>query len=312
MIKLLASQAPLALRNASLYKEVPFIGILEPLMEKKRRFMAIDKQRRALLITAATAVVLALITVPVPMRISGSAAVAAGQTESVRAEEDGVVQTVLVHEGERVAPGTPLVQMADWGQRAAVASAEARYNTAMAQMSQALVNNDATLAGQRQLETQYLRGELSRAQEQMERTTIRANIDGIVATAHPENLTGRKVTTGDDLVDLIRTSEAIVDVSIPQRNVALVRASNPVSVKLESFPARTFRGTVRVVSPAGQVVGEDRVFYARVAVPNADGSLRPGMQGFCKIRAGLQPLGYVLFRDVSAWMWAKLWAWFGW
>jgi len=312
VIKLLASQATLALRNASLYKEVPFIGILEPLMEKKRRFMAIDKQRRALLITAATAVVLALITVPVPMRISGSAAVAAGQTESVRAEEDGVVQTVLVHEGERVAPGTPLVQMADWGQRAAVASAEARYNTAMAQMSQALVNNDATLAGQRQLETQYLRGELSRAQEQMERTTIRANIDGIVATAHPENLTGRKVTTGDDLVDLIRTSEAIVDVSIPQRNVALVRASNPVSVKLESFPARTFRGTVRVVSPAGQVVGEDRVFYARVAVPNADGSLRPGMQGFCKIRAGLQPLGYVLFRDVSAWMWAKLWAWFGW
>ena len=36
IIKLLSSQATLALRNASLYKEVPFIGILEPLMEKKR------------------------------------------------------------------------------------------------------------------------------------------------------------------------------------------------------------------------------------------------------------------------------------
>ena len=149
VIKLLSSQATLALRNASLYKEVPFIGILEPLMEKKRRFLAIDRRRRALIITGATAMLLALVTVPVPMRVSGTAQVAAGQTQSVHAEEDGVVQKVLVQEGEKVAPGTPLLQMADWEQRAAAASVAARYNTAMAQTAQALVNNDAPLAGQR-------------------------------------------------------------------------------------------------------------------------------------------------------------------
>ncbi len=74
VIKLLSSQATLALRNASLYKEVPFIGILEPLMEKKRRFLAIDRRRRALIVTGATAVLMALVTVPVPMRVSGTAA----------------------------------------------------------------------------------------------------------------------------------------------------------------------------------------------------------------------------------------------
>jgi hypothetical protein len=36
------------------------------------------------------------------------------------------------------------------------------------------------------------------------------------------------------------------------------------------------------------------------------------MQGFSKIRAGLRPLGYVIFRDIAVWAWAKLWAWFGW
>ena len=71
---------------------------------------------------------LALVTVPVSMRVSGTAQVAAGQTQSVRAEEDGVVQKVLVQEGEKVAPGTPLLQMADWEQRAAAASVAARYN----------------------------------------------------------------------------------------------------------------------------------------------------------------------------------------
>ena len=74
----------------------------------------------------------------------------------------------------------------------------------MAQMAQALVNNDATLAGQRQLEAEYLRGEMSRAEEQMGRTTIRSDIDGIVTTPHVENLVGRKVAAGDPLIDVVK------------------------------------------------------------------------------------------------------------
>src|SRR5208337_1107891 len=50
MIKVLAGQATVALRNASMYREVPFIGLLEPLLEKKRRFMALEKRRRLALI----------------------------------------------------------------------------------------------------------------------------------------------------------------------------------------------------------------------------------------------------------------------
>src|SRR5205085_7440855 len=40
LIKVLASQTTVALRNASLSKEVPFIGLLEPLLPKKHKFMA--------------------------------------------------------------------------------------------------------------------------------------------------------------------------------------------------------------------------------------------------------------------------------
>jgi RND family efflux transporter MFP subunit len=250
--------------------------------------------------------------VPIPLRVSGNASVAAGQTQSVRAEEDGVVRRVLVQEGQKVEPGTPLLQMADWRERASLAGAQARYNTAMAQMAQDLVSNDATAAGRRQLEADYLRGEVSRGAEQLSRTTVRSEIEGIVATPHVEDLTGRKVTAGDPMIDLIRTAHSTVDVEVPASDVSLVRAGNPASIKLETFPSQTFHGTVSVVSPSGQVVGDNRVFFARIAVANPDGSLRPGMQGFGKVRTGLRPLGYVLFRDPSVWIWEKLWGWFGW
>jgi multidrug efflux pump subunit AcrA (membrane-fusion protein) len=114
------------------------------------------------------------------------------------------------------------------------------------------------------------------------------------------------------MIDVVGTDQAIVDVAVPERDVTLLQAGDGASIKLESFPARTYRGTVSVVSPEAEVVGEDRVFYARIAVPNADGSLRPGMQGYAKVRAGFRPLGYVMFREIGAWAWAKLWTWFGW
>ncbi|HVT97408.1 MAG TPA: efflux RND transporter periplasmic adaptor subunit, partial [Acidobacteriaceae bacterium] len=312
VIRILASQATLALRNASLYKEVPFIGILEPLIEKKRRFMAIDRRRRALILALAAALVLILIVVPVPMRVSGDAQVAPDQTEYVRAEEDGVVQQVFVHEGERVAPGTPLAQMADWPARAALAAIQARYNTAMAQAADALVRNDTTAAGQHQLDANYLRGELARAAEQVSRMTLRAQVAGVVATPHVENLAGRKLALGDPIMEIVSTQNVVADVAVPERDISLLRVGDSARVKLEAFPTQTFSGTVNVVSPAGQVVGENRAFYARVAVPNPDGHLRPGMQGFGKVRTGLRPLGYVIFRDPALWVWSKLWGWFGW
>ncbi|MGA8528806.1 MAG: efflux RND transporter periplasmic adaptor subunit, partial [Acidobacteriaceae bacterium] len=293
VIKILASQATLALRNASLYKEVPFIGILEPLIEKKRRFMALERGRRAVMLGSLAAVVLILVLAPIPLRVAGSAQVAPDQTQYVRAEEDGVVQKVFVHEGDRVASGTPLAQMADWDQRAAVAMLQARYNTAMAQVSQALVNNNATVAGQRQLEANYLRSELARATEELSRTTLRAQMDGVVATPYVEDLVGRKLSLGDPIMELVSTDSVSVDVAVPERDVSLLRVGDPARVKLESFPARTFGGRVGVVSPASQVVGDDRTFYARIMVPNPDGRLRSGMQGYGKIRTGLRPLGYV-------------------
>jgi GAF domain-containing protein len=56
IIKVLAGQATVALRNASLYREVPFINLLEPLLQRKKRFLALEKRRRWLMIAGAVAI----------------------------------------------------------------------------------------------------------------------------------------------------------------------------------------------------------------------------------------------------------------
>jgi GAF domain-containing protein/multidrug efflux pump subunit AcrA (membrane-fusion protein) len=312
IIQVLANQATVALRNASLYKEVPFIGVLEPMLEKKRKFMAMEKRRRTTALAAMSTVLLFLVLVPMPMRIDGVASVAPGRTEFVRADFDGVLETVFVREGQRVEHGTVLAQMQNWEQTADLARAQAKYNTAIEEMNHALASNDGGLAGRRRIDADYWRVEVERARGKLEASQLRARINGVVATPHVEDISGKKLTAGSPVMELVDTTAVMVDAAVPERDISLLRPGQVAAVKLESFPTRTFHGQVVILSPKGEVQGDGRVFYARVEVPNEEGALRAGMEGRAKINAGWRPAGYVLFRDLGMWFWSKLWSWFGW
>lgn len=312
IIKVLAGQATVALRNASLYRDVPFIDLLEPLLQKKKRFLAIEKRRRWLMIAGTATLGLFLVLCPLPMRVSGGATVASAHTAQVQAGVDGVVKNVYVREGDHVQQGAVLAELEDWDYRAELAAAEARYSEAMATMNRALAQGDGTLAGTERVKADYFKAELVRARERLERATLRAPFDGVVATAQVQNSVGRRLMHGDTLAEIIDVSHVTVDVAVPEDVATLLRSGERASIKLESFPLRTFRGNVSVVSPRGEIESEQRVFMARVNVPNQDGSIRAGMQGHGKVFVGWHPAGYVLLRGSAMWLWGKLWSWFGW
>ena len=312
IIKVLAGQATVALRNASLYREVPFINVLEPLLQRKKRFLAMEKRRRRLVIGLAAAAGLFLILCPLPMRVEGNATIAPVRSAQVQASVDGVVKNVFIREGDFVRQGTVLAELEDWNYRADLADAQAKYGEAMATMNRALVQNDGTLAGTERLKVDYFKSELMRARERLDRTSIRAPFDGIVTTAQVINSVGRRLMHGDTFAEIVETSPVTADVAIPEEDATLLRSSEPASIKLESFPLQTFRGEVTVVSPQSEVESERRVFMARVKVLNVDGAIRPGMQGRGKVFVGWHPAGYVLLRGAAMWLWGKLWSWFGW
>ena len=134
----------------------------------------------------------------------------------------------------------------------------------------------------------------------------------MIATPHIDTFAGRRLQFGDAFAEVIDTSSAVVDVAVDASDVSLLRTGENAAVKLNSYPTRTFRGQVAVVSPKGEAQGDARVFYARVAVPNADGAMRTGMEGRGKISSGWRTSGYVFFRKPVIWIYSHIWNWFGW
>ena len=312
MIKVIAGQATVALRNASLYQEVPFIGVLEPLIQKKNKFKALPATQRAAILGFIALAAIFLAAVPIPMRVDGSAVVAAASTAQVEPEVDGVVRKVYVREGERVTRGDVLADLDDWDYRASLSEAQAKYQSAMSQANRALASNDGAEAGIRQVQAQYWAGEVQRTQQEMDKTHLRAPISGWITTPHVEDMAGRKLSSGDNFAEVQDSSATSIDVAIDEADLSSLHAGDKAAIKLEGYPTKTFHGTVSVVSPEGHVVQDERVFYARVALPNSDGLLRPGMQGEGKIFAGWRPIGFVLLRRPVMWLYSKLWNWIGW
>src|SRR4051812_15708466 len=314
LIKIIAGQVTVALRNADMYKEVPFIGILEPVMRRKDKFMRMEKTKRTTYAIGTAVGALLLVLIQIPMRVDGAATVGAAHLAQVQAQVEGTVKQVYTKEGQQVKQGDVLADLEDWDYRAGFAAAQAKLNAANSAMNQALAGNEGSEAGVQRVQVEYWRSEVDRARERLDKTHLRAPISGVVSTPHIQSLTGRHLAVGDPFGEIADTSAATVDVAVDENDVALLNhPKNPMgaSVKLDGFPSATFKGTVGVVSPKSEASGDHRIYYARVSVPNPDGDMRPGMQGRGKINSGWRPLGYVLLRKPAMWIWSLLWNWFG-
>ena len=312
ILEVLAGQATVALRNAQMYKEVPFISVLEPVLVQKRKFMAMKKRRRTLIYAVGAAALFFFVACPLPLRVDGDAVVAPVRRALVQPEVEGVVGRVLVREGEAVKRGQVLAEMEAWNLRSAVAEAQAKYESARLKMNHALATNDGTEAGVERVQADFWKAELGRAQQLLEKAQLRSSIDGIVATPHVETFAGRKLQQGDSFAEVLDTSQAVVDVAIDDTDAGLLKDGQKVVVKLNSYPTRTFRGDVEIVSPKASLFKDETVFFARVGVPNSDAAIRAGMEGRGKVRVGWYPAGYVFFRRPFLWFYAKAWYWLGW
>jgi len=311
MIKILAGQATVAIRNALLYREMPLISLLEPLVQRKQRLLRSSRSRRLIFAGVLVAVVLFLVFCPLPMRVSGVAVVAPEHLVTIAAPVDGNVEAVFAQEGERVAAGQVLGAMNDWQWRSELASSEANYQKAVLVMESDLAHGSPA-AGADRAQVEYLRAQTERARMRVGNARLRSPIAGIVVTPNLQNAAGEHLDAGASFAQVLDLSSAVVNVAISQADAALLRVGQHAAIKLDSYPQRSWHDAVAIVSPEAQPGNGERSFAARIPLPNGDALLRAGMTGRAKIFIGFRPAGYVLLRRPALWAWQTLWNWIGW
>lgn len=212
------------------------------------------------------------------MQIEAVGTAMANESVQVTSKSANTITAIRFVEGARVRRGQVLVELDDAEIRAEVAAAEAALAESENQFnrSRSLVSQQALSASQLDTVEATLktnRARLAAARARLADTVIRAGFDG--HTGFRNVSVGALIAPGTVITTLDDTSLIKLNFRVPEANLFVLERGLPVTATTVGLPGRTFRGEVTQVD--SRVDPVSRSILVRAQLPNADGTLRPGM-----------------------------------
>ncbi len=164
--------------------------------------------------------------------------------------------------------------------QAAFDGAREQVKTAQAHLvaGEAQVSNVQALVKQRD-------SQLAQARVDLEKTTIRAPVDGTVVkkSVEPGQTVAASLQAPELFVIARDLRQMQVETSIDEAEVGRIRVGQAASFTVDSFPGRVFNGTVSQMRKAALVVQNVVTYTAIIATSNPDLRLFPGMTANVRI-----------------------------
>ncbi len=131
-----------------------------------------------------------------------------------------------------------------------------------------------------------LEAEVARYRDEVERTVVRAPINGVVVAEH--TAVGEWLSPGDPVVEVMDVSDLEVTVEVPERYFGGIEVGDAVEASVSALPGVTITGKVRSVVPKANP--QARTFPVKVAIPNESGKVGSGMLASVRLPIGaVQP-----------------------
>ena len=210
--------------------------------------------------------------------VSASGRIEAVQAVELRADEPGRVLELTFREGQRVAAGTPLIQIDNALLRAQAARAAAERDLArqqLARVERLRAENAASPADLERVQAAARSAEAALAvlELQIERTTVRAPFSGSVGQRFVS--VGDYVTNATPLLTIQTTDPQRAVIEVPERYAGDLRVGQEVEFTVASEPGRTFTARVEFIDPVVQP--ETRMIVVKARAPNRERLLKAGM-----------------------------------
>ena len=162
---------------------------------------------------------------------------------------------------------------------AAIGSADAQLKVA-----QAMLESSRAQAKQK-------KAALDQAQIDLDHTTIRAPVDGVVVSRAVD--VGQTVAASLAAPILFTIAQDLtkmqVETSVDEADIGKIRLDAPVTFTVDAFSGRTFTGEVTQIRKAAQVVQNVVTYTVVVGVSNPEGKLLPGMTANVKLVVAEKP-----------------------
>ena len=194
------------------------------------------------------------------------------------AELPGLIREVDFDSGRTVKRGAVLVRLDTTNEEAQLAAAVADAQLAKITVERARALRKGGANTPVELDAAEARAKQTQAavaniRATITKKTIRAPFDGRVAMKQVER--GQIVSPGTPVATLQSVDPIYAEFSLPQQALADLKTGQIATMRVDSFPGRTWQGAVSTVN--SEVDPATRNVRVRATFPNKEGVLRPGL-----------------------------------
>jgi putative peptide zinc metalloprotease protein len=287
--------------------------------KKKEELMAWRITRAQTIGFAAVALLIAL--PPIPSSISSGFILEPAQQADVRATVPGEIQRVFVGESDVVREGQIIARLDNPAVETEVAVEAQEFALAQAHMRAAEASADPGAISAASREAAKVEQALQVAKVKAAQLDIRSPIAGVVTTPELAQTVGMHFKEGEAFCHISARTEMRARILVRDWQMPDVHQGAPISLKVTTYPMRTYSGRVERILPATAAdqpvsnpvkltsYGQELTNYIAVIAdfPNSDGSLREGMTGTAKIFSSPRPLAWQWGRGAWRWLRSQVW-----
>ena len=197
---------------------------------------------------------------------------------NILAEVRGMVEEVLVEEGDHVKQGDLIARLDTSDYENTINSTRASYNLALTNLKRLSGLHEQEIIAQAEYdsikaEAASLEADLAIAEMQLKRCYIRSSISGIVNVLPAQN--GLYLAVGDPVATVLDIDRVKVIVGIPETDVDAVRKIDRFEVMIEALHEKKISGSKNFLAVAPE--SQAQVYRLELEVGNKSGEILPGM-----------------------------------
>jgi membrane fusion protein, multidrug efflux system len=207
------------------------------------------------------------------------------QQADLMAKVAGYLDAIYVDRGDRVRAGQVLAMISQPELEHQLQQAQANYDFAKVTYERTRELFAKDLIAKQNLDDAANKYEVAKRMLDVQRTYLQyarivAPFDGYVTKRYvdPGALIAQgssSASGGNTVVTVMDLSQVKVLVNVPERDIGSVHLTDPVSLTVDAYPDRTFRGKVTKFAPA--LDPSSRTLLVEIDVPNEELTLKPGM-----------------------------------
>lgn len=191
---------------------------------------------------------------------------------------NGLVNQILVEEGDHVKNGSLLLKIDDREAQAVFKSSQATYDERKSQWERAQETFEKKIVSKEAHDQAKYNFEKSEADFQSSKlqlayTEIRAPFEGVITKRFVEN--GGMLSPGQKVFTIVDTVPLLARIHLPEREIAKVKVGQTADLKLEALPDQSFQAKIKMINPV--VDPTSGTFKVTLEVTSGNSILRPGM-----------------------------------